>query len=213
MRIFIINGRSESGKDTFVEYVTDAATKAQKSVTKVSAVEPLVELYRLFFAWDGNKAEKHRNNLNILKRMWDDCSEGSSKYILSRVVLAEKFHTDMVFIFMRSWDEIEEMKKAMINTYGNCSTIELDRPHTVCALEVDLARTCPDRNLYDWRITVETDHNWRKNLQCIANAFVDSIYKSTEHPCEKYLMAWNAEIRKFTLQDRETFNGFNGEKV
>ena len=69
-RVIIINGVAESGKDTFVEYVSQYCQMDDSAnVLNLSSVGPIKDML-MGFGWDGDKIFKVRDCISLIKDIW-----------------------------------------------------------------------------------------------------------------------------------------------
>lgn len=116
MKVFCINGVALSGKDSFVNRVKaiknkdfpdhSIATSQRQPVKSISTIDPVKEIYRKFFGWQGDKTPVHRKNLNVLKRIWIDVSNGPIVWTQLQMVHCKKY-TEALFIMVREFSEME----------------------------------------------------------------------------------------------------------
>ena len=74
MKLFVINGHNQVGKDTFVNMISDIAAQHQKTIVNYSTVD-YVKYIAGLFGWEGEKDNKSRKMLSQLKDMlteWRD---------------------------------------------------------------------------------------------------------------------------------------------
>jgi hypothetical protein len=75
MKIFIVNGKGKSGKDSFESFVIDYAERlAATPVVKISIIDYVKDIAS-YAGWDGGKTMEDRRFLCDLKRIlteWND---------------------------------------------------------------------------------------------------------------------------------------------
>lgn len=104
-KVFIINGAGGSGKDTFIELISQTCMDDydNKIVLNVSSVDKIKQAAHLL-GWDGVKDAKGRAFLHQLKSMSEGEYEGVKKYVYEKVETAPK--DSIVFIHIREPREI-----------------------------------------------------------------------------------------------------------
>lgn len=117
MKVFCVNGISLSGKDSFVdrvikttevvEVLSPVARRIHETSRKISTIDPIKEIYTDFFKWDGTKTPEHRKNLNVLKLMWIQASNGPLNWTKFKLKLFNKIGIFSVFIMVREFDEMQ----------------------------------------------------------------------------------------------------------
>ena len=105
-KIFIINGIATSGKDTFVELVSEfAPTK------NISSVDKIKEIARLI-GWDGeSKTEKDRKFLSDLKLLTSKYCDMPFQYMKEQVENFNNSKDLCLFLHIREPEEIERAVK------------------------------------------------------------------------------------------------------
>lgn len=216
MKVFIVNGVSLSGKDTFCNFVRNLICYGKANdpnmtieqirhyhggrVKVISTIDPVKEIYRLFFGWNGEKSDIHRKNLNMLKHIWIQTSNGPSKWLSEQL---DNFNndgdTDIVFVMVR---EFEEMMNAIViakEICGSAETIQLVRHGIpIPPVEQEFLDSHPIDYAYDWTIinpTVDTFPDVPK-LQSAACEFLNLTY-SREYTCETNPVVWNPIDERF----------------
>jgi len=106
VKVFCVNGISLSGKDSFVNRIKDIKNKDFQNVKCISTIDPVKDIYKRFFGWDGTKSDIHRKNLNVLKRIWIDVSNGPLVWTQNQMGCCKK-HTEALFIMVREFSEME----------------------------------------------------------------------------------------------------------
>lgn len=114
--VICINGTAYAGKDTFAQLVLDCDGISGKVV---STIDPVKKLYTEFFGWDGKKTQEHRKNLNIIKNIWREVSNGPVEWTREEVQKAYNKGYNVLFVMVREFEE-------MMKTVALCD--ELDTP-------------------------------------------------------------------------------------
>ena len=105
-KIFIINGKGGSGKDTFVENVDKyVPTDNYSSIESIKQVAELL-------GWDGGKSDKDRKFLSDLKKLSSDYNDMPYTDILHYIscFLTSMYNEDeLLFVHIREPKEIEKV--------------------------------------------------------------------------------------------------------
>lgn len=141
---YIINGKPQSGKDTFVDTIINLMNSDDLKAQKFSTVDS-VKAAAIFLGWDGEKDAKGRNFLSDLKDL-------STKYydnpLIEVLGLLYLYPETTFFLFIREPEEIEKLIKSY----------EKGKFKTVCVVrEIDNSNRITnhaDQNVYDF----EYDH-------------------------------------------------------
>jgi len=125
MKVVIINGYPQSGKDTFIDQVEILGGDLNLSIARVWASTPakyaLTEL-----GWEGDiKSEEIRRALAILKDLSDVLFDGTAKHLTLAVNELRGSEIDLLFIHARKPSEIARFKKMF-----DAKTLLIDR-HSV----------------------------------------------------------------------------------
>lgn len=104
-KVFIINGKGGSGKDTFVDYIKDFNGGR---VEKISSVDEIKQIAQTFFDWKGDKSLKSRRLLSDLKILQANYCDGPFKYMEFKVTISLN---DVIFLFIREPSEIGRCKR------------------------------------------------------------------------------------------------------
>ena len=119
MKVIVINGPPESGKDTFVKYVRAFASV---EVFNFSTVDRIKQLARHYFGWDGIKDAAGRRLLSDLKDASTRYNNGPFFSVAEQ--LKDTGPRSICFVHVREPEEIQKFK----DYYGRaCSTIFIDR--------------------------------------------------------------------------------------
>jgi len=130
MIVILINGVSLSGKDTFVRLVKEEVRdkKLGLLVSSISTIDPIKDIYSDFFGWDGEKTNRDRKNLNVLKNVWVEVSNGPVKYA-ERILKSLDNNTwnDLVFIMVREYSEMISLQSMVNYNRWKCLTLCVQR--------------------------------------------------------------------------------------
>jgi len=112
-QIVVINGTGHSGKDSFVNYVSEIAkTKNFDSVGKVKEIAKIC-------GWDGEKTEEARLFLSELKRITTAYNDMSYKEILKGIEDFKSGDEEIMFIHIREPHEIQRI----VDNFGAATLI------------------------------------------------------------------------------------------
>lgn len=134
-KLFIVNGKGKSGKDTFETMVADIAFKDDKSTCIGSTIDLIKELAK-GFGYKGEKTPKDRKMLCELKRIMTEYNDSPYSYI-SQVIWHEQQTADIIFIDCREPMEIARfvkdfnaitvlVKRDITEFYGNTADDNVD---------------------------------------------------------------------------------------
>ena len=127
MKIIIINGHAETGKDKFVDFFKDI-TKDKLRVKNYSSVDKVKQIANICFGWNGKKNDKSRRFLSEMKRIWTEFNDGPFNEIKNRIYIDYKWSKEknkdvsknIYFIHVREPKEIMKLK----DYYGDdCITL------------------------------------------------------------------------------------------
>ena len=199
MKIVIINGAAESGKDTFVNLVRHVGIDKGKLVNLISTIDPIKDIYRKL-GWDGEKTEKHREVLRYLKQLWIENSEGFGPlgWICQKVEKC-KNHVDLMFIMIREADQIKDTYNSLVDMGYETYLLNVVRPGIeIIPMELKCIESCCDIK-YDFEIinnTAKEGENFQVELLQKAKDFWKQIKKGKKEMNEN-----NVSESKMTLQE------------
>jgi hypothetical protein len=113
--VVIVNGKPESGKDTFInkccKYIDDNEIAHCKSVSSIDPVKKVLK----DLGWDGIKTNSARAMLSMLKEFWASNNNGPTGYLINNVLTDKTSSNEDVVIFthIREPKEIEKFRNAM----------------------------------------------------------------------------------------------------
>lgn len=105
MKHYIVNGKPQSGKDTFVDELIRLMDKGRLWGEKISSVDR-VKMAAKLLGWDGAKDAKGRKFLSDLKDLSTFTYDGPLKYIRQKL---EYYPESSFFIFIREPKEIQKL--------------------------------------------------------------------------------------------------------
>lgn len=165
IKLFIINGHNQVGKDTFVNILIDIAKENKKNIINYSTIDYVKNVAK-FCGWDGIKNDKNRKFLCDLKNLlteWNDISFKKCKEII------EQSKADAIFIHSR---EPEEIKRFV--DYYQATTILVERNNIeICkSNSADL-----NVNNYNYDIVINNNRGL-KELKEEAEIFYETFLKN-----------------------------------
>lgn len=142
-KIYIVNGKPRSGKDTFAQYMSEFIP-----TLKVSAIDKIKEIAKQC-GWDGvSKTERDRKFLSDLKLLTVEYSDLPYKDILrwGGIFLSDN-EKEVMLIDIREPEEIDKIKKAL-----NAKTI-LIKNDNVSSVESNVSDSKVLDYEYDYVVT------------------------------------------------------------
>lgn len=165
-KIFIINGRPRSGKDTFIKMVSKyAKTENFSSIDKVKE-------YALKIGWDGNKDSKGRWFLSELKKILTIYNDIPYKITCEEIEKFLKSEKEIMFIHIREPEEIEKIVKKY-----NAESIIVNRTVTE-EISNDSDRYVDSYCGYTYSLNNDSSF---ENLDNIAKSFVEYLRKEDKN--------------------------------
>ena len=183
-KVVIINGKPQSGKDTFCKYAQGYCDDDESANTLIiSSVDPLKEMLTQL-GWDGTKTDKIRDMLMDMKQLWVQNQDGPTMFLFNNILEFHKACTgedNIVFVHIR---EPEEIKK-LVNALTGFESMGID---VISLLVVRKGREdTPNQpaetrrsddealiNSYKYDVTINNDEDLIK-LQELAAEFVDKL--------------------------------------
>lgn len=128
MRVVVINGSAETGKDKFVELFSLISKKQGYRVKNFSSIDKVKHIAELCFGWNGKKDEKSRKLLADVKHAWSEFNDGPFEDIKNRIDVDIKYSLDkkkdlsknIYFVHIR---EPHEIKKIVEYFKDSCVTL------------------------------------------------------------------------------------------
>ena len=118
MKIIIINGHNQAGKDKFVDFFKDVSIDELR-VKNYSSIDRVKQISEICFGWDGKKDDKSRKLLSEIKRVWSEYNDGPNETILNKIEIDLKWtknkgkdiSKNIYFLHIREPKEILKIKK------------------------------------------------------------------------------------------------------
>ena len=183
-KVVIINGKPQSGKDTFCKYAQGYCDDDESANTLIiSSVDPLKEMLTQL-GWDGTKTDKIRDMLMDMKQLWVQNQDGPTMFLFNNILEFHKACTgedNIVFVHIREPEEIKKLVNALTGFESmGIDVISLlvvrkggeDTPN-----QPTETRRSDDEaliNSYEYDVTINNDEDLIK-LQELAAEFVDKL--------------------------------------
>lgn len=183
-KVVIINGKPQSGKDTFCKYAQGYCDDDESANTLIiSSVDPLKEMLTQL-GWDGTKTNKIRDMLMDMKQLWVQNQDGPTMFLFNNILEFHKACTgedNIVFVHIREPEEIKKLVNALTGFESmGIDVISLliirkggeDTPNQPAE-----TRRSDDEaliNSYEYDVTINNDEDLIK-LQELAAEFVDKL--------------------------------------
>lgn len=183
-KVVIINGKPQSGKDTFCKYAQGYCDDDESANTLIiSSVDPLKEMLTQL-GWDGTKTDKIRDMLMDMKQLWVQNQDGPTMFLFNNILEFHKACTgedNIVFVHIREPEEIKKLVNALTGFESmGIDVISLliirgsgeDTPNQPAE-----TRRSDDEaliNNYEYDVTINNDEDLIK-LQELAAEFVDKL--------------------------------------
>lgn len=183
-KVVIINGKPQSGKDTFCKYAQGYCDDDESANTLIiSSVDPLKEMLTQL-GWDGTKTDKIRDMLMDMKQLWVQNQDGPTMFLFNNILEFHKACTgedNIVFVHIR---EPEEIKK-LVNALTGFESMGIDVISLLVIREggedtpnqpAETRRSDDEAliNSYKYDVTINNDEDLIK-LQELAAEFVDKL--------------------------------------
>lgn len=183
-KVVIINGKPQSGKDTFCKYAQGYCDDDESANTLIiSSVDPLKEMLTQL-GWDGTKTDKIRDMLMNMKQLWVQNQDGPTMFLFNNILEFHKACTgedNIVFVHIR---EPEEIKK-LVNALTGFESMGIDVISLLVIREggedtpnqpAETRRSDDEAliNSYEYDVTINNDGDLIK-LQELAAEFVDKL--------------------------------------
>jgi len=127
MKIVVINGSAESGKDKFVRYVKQNE-KYDYTTINISTINPSKEALRIL-GWDGKfKTEETRQAMVDLKRISMKLFNGPFKHVVEQIKGTSQSTTKTNWVFFVHCREPEEIQKLVDHYKQDCTTLLIRSP-------------------------------------------------------------------------------------
>jgi len=187
MKVVVINGGAEVGKDKFVSFFKKISKDFR--IKNYSSIDRVKQISEICFGWDGKKDGKSRKLLSEMKRIWTDFNDGPFDIITNQITTDIKWSKNkgknisknIYFLHIREPKEISKIKKF----YGfDCITLLVKK-------DVDFTPdNYSDKNVENFDYDYIVDNNKSEDeLTKRAEEFYEFIKK----PCnflQGFLLNW-----------------------
>lgn len=183
-KVVIINGKPQSGKDTFCKYAQGYCDDDESANTLIiSSVDPLKEMLTQL-GWDGTKTDKIRDMLMDMKQLWIQNQDGPTMFLFNNILEFHKACTgedNIVFVHIREPEEIKKLVNALTGFESMgidvISLLVIRRGGEDTPNQPAETRRSDDEaliNSYKYDVTINNDEDLIK-LQELAAEFVDKL--------------------------------------
>jgi hypothetical protein len=170
MKVIIINGSAQNGKDNFVKYFKK---NYEYKCMNWSAIDKVKKIAKRNFGWNGKKTNEARKFLSEIKRIWIEFNNGPFEDIVKKIskhflTLSEIDSKNIVyFIHCREPYEIQKFA----DKYGDdCVTLLLKREDRL------VPDNDSDKNVdnYNYNFIIKNNGN-KKDLEQESIKFIENI--------------------------------------
>lgn len=183
-KVVIINGKPQSGKDTFCKYAQGYCDDDESANTLIiSSVDPLKEMLTQL-GWDGTKTDKIRDMLMDMKQLWVQNQDGPTMFLFNNILEFHKACTgedNIVFVHIREPEEIKKLVNALTGFESMgidvISLLVIRKGREDTPNQPAETRRSDDEaliNSYKYDVTINNDEDLIK-LQELAAEFVDKL--------------------------------------
>ena len=183
-KVIIINGKPQSGKDTFCKYAQGYCDDDESANTLIiSSVDPLKEMLTQL-GWDGTKTDKIRDMLMDMKQLWIQNQDGPTMFLFNNILEFHKACTgedNIVFVHIREPEEIKKLVNALTGFESMgidvISLLVIRKGGEDTPNQPTETRRSDDEaliNSYEYDVTINNDEDLIK-LQELAAEFVDKL--------------------------------------
>lgn len=183
-KVVIINGKPQSGKDTFCKYAQGYCDDDESANTLIiSSVDPLKEML-MQLGWDGTKTDKIRDMLMDMKQLWVQNQDGPTMFLFNNILEFHKACTgedNIVFVHIREPEEIKKLVNALTGFESMgidvISLLVIRKGEEDTPNQPAETRRSDDEaliNSYKYDVTINNDEDLIK-LQELAAEFVDKL--------------------------------------
>lgn len=177
MKVIVINGTAETGKDKFVSFFKEVSNDDIR-VKNYSSIDRVKQISEICFGWDGKKNDKSRRLLSEIKKSWSDFNDGPFDTIIDKITVDLKWSKNkgkdisknVYFLHVREPEEISKVKKY----YGfDCVTVLIKK-------DVDfIPDNYSDENVekFDYDYIVDNNKS-EKELKTRAEEFLKYVKKT-----------------------------------
>ena len=116
MKLIVINGTAESGKDTFIEYLVNNIHRDKILIFNESTIDPVKKALTIL-GWDGTKTPENRQWMVDMKQLWikrtngQGCVDYVKNIYYDKLNIAKNHSKKILFIHCREPEEIEKISQ------------------------------------------------------------------------------------------------------
>lgn len=160
MKLYVINGISLAGKDSFYIRVNRICKNFGLKTNLISTIDPVKEIYKNFFGWNGEKTDEDRQILNDLKQLWIKKSNGPLNWLIKQIEANKQQNVDALFVMVREYEELIQTIKAGKEFCEDAKSIVIKRNRLhIPPVEQKILNTFPNSFKYDIAIYNITTRN------------------------------------------------------
>jgi dephospho-CoA kinase len=173
MKIVILNGSNQSGKDQFANFF-----KKHYKYESVnwSTIDKVKKISKRNFGWDGKKTEEARLLLSEMKRIWSEFNNGPFKDMVQKI---SKYNSNLPkydrqnIVYFIHCREPHEIQKFVDKYDKNCLTVLLKKD------DREVANNYSDKNVANYKYDFYIDNNGdKKELENQVIKFIEVITQS-----------------------------------
>ena len=114
MELYLIGGKARSGKDTVAKLIQDYAQNSLKKVAILHLTEPLEELAKNYFGWDGKEKTKPREllqklGIEIIREKMGE-KDLLKRHLVDKIEILSSFFDGIVVADLRLIEEFQYLK-------------------------------------------------------------------------------------------------------
>lgn len=178
MELYLIGGKARHGKDTLAQFLMEAYKNEGKKVCIAHITNPLYELCKNYFGWDGNVANKPRELLQVLGAEIIKEKLNKPTFLIDRLIeeisILEHFFDIIIVPDIRLKKEIIILKE----NYPNTKTIYVKRPNFDNGLTKEEKMHLTEIDLDDYiDFDYKVDNTSLEHLKLEAQKIVKEQYK------------------------------------
>ena len=174
MKIYIIGGKAQSGKNTLGEYLKEELKDYGYKPCVMHITEPLYSYAKNYFEWDGNKENKPREFLQKMGIEIIRDKMGKKDFLLNRLYedinILESFFDVFIITDARLINEFVNIKKK----YDNVVSIKLERENYNNKLSNEDAKHITETEIDEYK-----DFNYiikNKSLHDLKNSVLEIVH-------------------------------------
>lgn len=153
--ILVVNGKPESGKDTFAANIKNFYFRQNFLINNISTIDHIKLIAKLHFNWDGVKDYKGRKLLSDLKDASTNYNEGPFITVINTINDYINAHDDYNHIWIVHSREPEDIQRFVDYYKDKCRTVLIKREINQNIIQSNHA----DENVdyFDYNYTIENN--------------------------------------------------------